>query len=233
MKPITVKDVMTTRVVSVGKDASFREMAAALREHRVSAFPVVDDDGKVIGVVSEADMLTKEALGSEPQGMPGMITGLLRRQEHAKARGVTAGDLMSGPPVTVTPDDTIEHAAKLMYARKVKRLPVVDSGAHLVGIISRADVLAVFDRSDEEIRTEIRDQVIRDGFSIDPASFGVVVKDGVVTLGGRPESSDVGHDLVQRIRHVPGVVAIRDRLTYPPRETSDATFDVLARFSVD
>jgi CBS domain-containing protein len=233
MKATTVKDVMTTRVVSVGKDASFREMAAALREHRVSAFPVVDADEKVIGVVSEADMLTKEALGSEPQGMPGMITGLLRHKEHAKARGITAGDLMSSPPVTVTPEDTIERAAKLMYTLKVKRLPVVDAGAHLVGIISRADVLAIFDRSDEEIRTEIRAQVIRDGFSIDPASFGVIVKDGVVTLAGRPESSDVGHDLVHRIRHVPGVVAIRDRLSYPPRETSDLSFDVLARFPAD
>ena len=233
MKPITVKDVMTTRVVSVGKDASFREMAAALREHRVSAFPVVDADEKVIGVVSEADMLAKEALGREPQGMPGMITGLLRHKEHAKARGITAGDLMSSPAVTVTPEDTLEHAAKLMYSRKVKRLPVVDSGAHLVGIISRADVLSVFDRSDEEIRTEIRDQVIRDGFTIDPASFSVVVNDGVVTLGGRPENTDVGHDLVQRIRHVPGVVALRDRLSYPPRAVPDPTFDVLARFPAD
>jgi CBS domain-containing protein len=233
MKSTTVKDVMTTRVVSVRKDASFREMAAALREHRISAFPVVDGDGKVIGVVSEADMLTKEALGSEPQGMPGMITGLLRHREHQKARGITAGDLMSSPAVTVTSDDTVEHAAKLMYTRKVKRLPVVDSGAHLVGIVSRADVLAIFDRSDEEIRTEIRDQVIRDGFSIDPAAFGVIVKDGVVTLGGRPESSDVGHELVHRIRHVPGVVAIRDRLSYPPREASVPSFDVLARFASD
>jgi|HubBroStandDraft_3_1064219.scaffolds.fasta_scaffold363164_1 CBS domain-containing protein len=233
MKSITVKDVMTTRVVSVGKDASFREMAAALREHRVSAFPVVDGDGEVIGVVSEADMLTKEALGSEPQGMPGMITGLLRHREHAKARGITAGDLMSSPPVTVTADDTVEHAAKLMYTQKVKRLPVVDSGAHLVGIISRADVLAIFDRPDEEIRTEIREQVIRDGLLIDPASFGVIVKDGVVTLAGRPETSDVGHELVHRIRHVPGVVAIRDRLSYPPREASDPSFDVLARFPAD
>ncbi len=233
MKSVTVKEVMTTRVVSVGKDASFREMAIALREHRVSAFPVVDDDGKVIGVVSEADMLTKEALGSEPQGMPGMITGLLRHKEHAKARAITAGDLMSSPAVTVTPEDTLEHAAKLMRTRKVKRLPVVDSGAHLVGIISRADVLSAFDRPDEEIRTEIRDQVIRDGFTIDPAAFSVIVNDGVVTLAGRPESNDVGHDLVQRIRHVPGVVAIRDRLSYPPREIPDPTFDVLARFPSD
>ncbi|HLK74414.1 MAG TPA: CBS domain-containing protein [Streptosporangiaceae bacterium] len=233
MKPITVKDVMTTRVVSVGKDTCFREMAAALREHRVSAFPVVDADEKVIGVVSEADMLTKEALGSEPQGMPGMITGLLRHKEHAKARGITAGDLMSSPAVTITPEDTLEHAAKLMYTRKVKRLPVVDSGAHLVGIISRADVLSVFDRSDEEIRTQIRDQVIRDGFTIDPATLGVIVKDGVVTLGGRPENNDVGHQIAERVRHVPGVVAVRDRLSYLRPEASDASFDVVARFPMD
>jgi len=232
MEP-TVKDVMTTRVVSMRKDASFREMAAALREHRVSAFPVVDADGEVIGVVSEADMLTKEALGSEPQGMPGMITRLLRHKEHAKARGITAGDLMSSPAVTVAPEDTVERAAKLMYTRKVKRLPVVDAGAHLVGIISRADLLSVFDRPDEEIRTEIREQVIRDAFLIDPAAVGVIVKDGVVTLAGRPETDDVGHEIVQRVRHVPGVVAVRDRLSYPPREASDASFDVLARFPAD
>ena len=233
MKPVTVKDVMTTRVVSVRKDASFREMAAALREHRVSAFPVVDADEKVIGVVSEADMLTKEALGSEPHGMPGMITGLLRHKEQAKARGITAGDLMSSPPVTVTPEDTIERAARLMYRRKVKRLPVVDAGAHLVGIISRADVLAIFDRPDEEIRTEIRDRVIRDAFLVDPATLGVIVKDGVVTLGGRPESNDVGHQIVERVRHVPGVVAVRDRLSYLRPEASDASFDVVARFPMD
>ena len=228
-----VRDVMTPDVITVSKDTSFEVIAAALREHRVSAFPVVDADGVVIGVVSEADMLTKEALGSEPQGMPGMITGLLRHREHAKARGITAGDLMSSPAVTVAPEDTVERAAKLMYSRKVKRLPVVDAGAHLVGILSRADVLAIFDRSDEELRTEIRDQIIRDAFLIDPATYGVTVKDGVVTLAGRPESNDVGHDLVDRIRHVPGVVAIRDRLSYPPRKTSDATFDILARFPAD
>lgn len=232
MEP-AVEDVMTTRVVSMKKDASFREMAAALSEHRVSAFPVVNADGEVIGVVSEADMLTKEALGIEPQGMPGMITGLLRHKEHAKARGITAGDLMSSPAVTVAPEDTIERAAKLMYTRKVKRLPVVDAGAHLVGIISRADVLAIFDRSDEELRTEIRDRIIRDAFLIDPVAYGVTVKDGVVTLAGKPESNDVAHEIMQRVRHVPGVVAVRDRLSYPPRQASDATFDVLARFPAD
>jgi CBS domain-containing protein len=233
MEP-TVKDVMTTRVVSVTKDASFRTMAAALREHRVSAFPVLDDGGKVIGVVSEADMLAKEALSSQPEGMPGRIVGLLRRKEHEKARGTTAGDLMTSPAVTVTPDDTLERAARLMYIRKVKRLPVVDATGHLVGIIGRSDLLAVFDRSDEDIRGEILDQVIRHDLRTDPAAFTIAVKDGIVTLEGVAETKEFGHDIVQRTRHVQGVVAVRDRLNYPPSpEPSGGSFDVLARFPVD
>jgi CBS-domain-containing membrane protein len=233
MEP-TVKDVMTTRVVSVTKQASFRTMAAALREHRVSAFPVVDDDGKVIGVVSEADMLAKEALKSEPEGMPGMITGILRRKEHEKARGTTAGDLMTSPAVTVTPDDTIQRAARLMYTRKVKRLPVVDANGHLVGIIGRTDLLTMFDRSDEDIRQEIQDQVIRHELRTDPATFTVEVKDGIVTLEGVAETTEFGHEIVELVQHVHGVVAVRDRLSYPrPPEPPDPRFDVIARFPVD
>jgi CBS domain-containing protein len=221
----TVKDVMTTRVIWVHQDASFRDMAAALREHRVSAFPVLDKAGKVIGVVSEADMLAKEALDSEPEGMPGMITGILRRKEHEKARGITAGDLMTHPAVTVTPDDTIEHAARLMYTRKVKRLPVVDAAGHLVGIVSRADLLAVFSRTDEEIRKEISDDVLLIEYLADPE---VTVTDGVVTLSGKPTAGPVGREIVKRVRHVQGVVAVRDRLSYPPEH-----FDVLADFPAD
>jgi len=214
----TVKDVMTTRVIFVRKGASFREMAATLREHRISAFPVLDDDRKVIGVVSEADLLTKQALDSGEDGMPGMITGLLRYREQAKARGITAGDLMTSPPVTVRPEDTVEHAARLMYMRRVKRLPVVNAAGRLVGIISRADVLSVFDRPDSEIRAEITNDVMREEFLIDPKRLTVTVKDGVVTLEGTPGNTVVGHEILRRVRHVQGVVAVRDRLSYPPAD---------------
>jgi CBS-domain-containing membrane protein len=208
-------------------------MAAALRQYRVSAFPVLDADRKVIGVVSEADMLVKQALDSEPEGMPGMITGLLRRREHEKARGIVAGDLMTSPPVTVTPDDTLERAARLMYTRKVKRLPVVDSNGHLVGLVSRADLLAVFDRTDEDIRQEILDQVVRCDLLADPASFTVTVKDGIVTLEGEAENGEFGRELVQRVRHVHGVVAVRDRLSYSHAGSTGVGFDVLASFPSD
>jgi CBS domain-containing protein len=225
----TVKDIMTTRVIWVKKDATFRELAAALREYRVSAFPVVDDDRKVIGVVSEADMLTKEALIDEP----GLVGGILHRRDQAKARGVTAGDLMTTAVVAVRPDDTVEHAARLMYDRGVKRLPVTDENGRLVGIVSRADVLSVFDRTDSAIAHEINHDVILGEFMVDPARIQVTVIDGIVTLAGRPETNDTGHDIVRRVRHVPGVVAVRDRLDYPPVERLGNRYDVLANFPMD
>ena len=225
----TVQEIMTTRVIWVSKDATFREMAVALREHRVSAFPVVDDDHKVIGVVSEADMLTKDALGDEP----GVLAGILHRKDQAKARGVTAGDLMTTAVVAVRPDDTVEHAARLMYDRRVKRLPVTDADGRLAGIISRADVLSVFDRTDEAIRREITEGVLLSEFLTGPLIFTVTVKDGIVTLSGRPETNETGHEIVRRVRHLQGVVAVRDRLDYPPPERPADRYDVLANFPMD
>jgi CBS domain-containing protein len=225
----TVQEIMTTRVIWVKKDATFREMAVALREHRVSAFPVVDDDHKVIGVVSEADMLTKEALGDEP----GVLAGILHRKDQAKARGITAGDLMTATVVAVRPEDTVEHAARLMYDRRVKRLPVTDADGRLVGIISRADVLSVFDRADEAIRKEITEGVLLSEFLTDPLIFTVTVNDGIVTLSGRPETNETGHEIVRRVRHLQGVVAVRDRLDYPPPERPVSQYDVLANFPTD
>jgi len=213
MRVKTVKDVMSTLPVWVSETTSFREIAARLRQCRVSAFPVLDAHGKVTGVVSEADLLVKEAVLDEPGGVAGLLAGLVHRAAQAKADGVTAADLMTSPAVTAGPDDTVEHAARLMYDRKVKRLPVVDQAGRLIGIISRTDVLAVFGRTDAEIREEIMTQVIAG--HAEPSYYSVIVKDGVVTLEGNPETAAIGHDLAARIRHVQGVVAVRDRLVYP------------------
>ncbi|HEV2253495.1 MAG TPA: CBS domain-containing protein [Streptosporangiaceae bacterium] len=218
MQP-TVNDVMTTPVVAVKQGTSFKELAALLRKYRVSAFPVLDDDQKVIGIVSEADLLAKEALNADRGGV---ITAMLHHKELEKAEGVIAGDLMTRNVVTVRPDDTVEQAARLMYHLQVKRLPVVDAGGHLVGIVSRTDLLTVFDRPDREIRAEIVENVILHEFLIDPALFTVTVADGVVTIQGTPETADLGRNLMNRIRHVSGVVAVRDELSWPPPERSIA-----------
>ncbi len=181
-----VKDVMTARVVCVRQDATYKDMAAQLREHRVSAFPVLDDEDRVIGVVSEADLLAKEALEGEA---PGIIGGILRYRQQAKAAGVTAADLMTTPAITIGTDDTVAHAARLMYGKHVKRLPVVTADGRLAGIVSRVDVLGVYSRPDEEIGREITDKLILDTFLVDPARFTVTVGNGVVTIAGDPESS--------------------------------------------
>jgi CBS domain-containing protein len=206
----TVKDVMTTEVVVVRRDTTFKEMAATLRRYRVSALPVVDDAGTVIGVVSEADLLAKEALAD-----PGVMAEVLHHKDVRKAEGLTAVDLMTRPAVTAAPEDPVEQAARMMHFMRVKRLPVVNSGGELVGIVSRADVLAVFDRPDEDIREDIVDTMLLHEFLIDPRLFSVTVEAGVVTMEGCPETAALGHALVRKARHVPGVVAVRDRLTYP------------------
>jgi CBS domain-containing protein len=206
----TVKDVMTTEVVAITRETAFKEMAAVLRQYRVSALPVVDDAGRVIGVVSTADLLAKEALAD-----PGVMAEVLHHRDVRKAEGLTAGDLMTHPAVTAAPGDPVEQAARMMHFMRVKRLPVVNSGGQLVGIVSRSDVLAVFDRPDEKIRADIVDAMLRHEFLIDPRAYTVTVESGVVTMQGCPETAALGHALVRKARHVPGVVTVRDRLTYP------------------
>jgi CBS-domain-containing membrane protein len=187
-----VKDIMTTRVVAVRSEASYRDMIAALRARRVSGLPVVDAEGTVVGVISETDLLTK----------------------RAKA-GCTAADLMTRPVVTTTPDELVSSVARLMSRRKLRRVPVVNRGGHLVGIVCRSDVLSVFSRPDDDIRREITQDVILDGFFTDPERLTVTVKDGIVTLEGAPGSVVLGRGIADQARHVEGVVAVRDRFSYP------------------
>jgi CBS-domain-containing membrane protein len=213
----TVKDIMTTRVVAVHRWTPFKAMTARLRADRVSAFPVVDDEGKVVGVVSETDMLPKETLDAGwAEGRPELSSHILRRRDQEKAESLTAGDLMTEPAVTAAPEDTVEHAARLMYVHEVKRLPVIDDGGQLVGIISRADVLSVFNRPDAEIRKDIAENVILAEIGVEPDQFTVSVENGIVTLAGLPSTGEIGRAIVGRARHVEGVVAVRDRLQYPP-----------------
>jgi CBS domain-containing protein len=210
-----VADVMTTNAVAVRANASFKEIAARLREYKVSAFPVLDDDDKVIGVVSEADLLPKEALEAGYEGHRGPLSGLRHRSEREKAAGQTAADIMSRPAVTIGPYALVSHAAHLMYDHRITCLPVVD-GERFVGLVSRANVLSVFGRTDADIRWDVTEKVILQEFLADPCQFTVTVTDGIVTLQGRPETADVGHDLVDVVRHMEGVLGVCDKLTYPP-----------------
>ncbi len=203
----TVRDVMSTHVIAVRESATFKEIAIRLHEHRVSAFPVIDSGNKCIGVVSEADLLAKEA--AEDEGSAA-TPGMTWERDWTKAAAVTAGELMSSPPVTIGADEPVTRAARLMYARRVKRLPVTTADGTLIGIVTRSDVLSVFGRPDEDIADEISRELIDD-----PAHCTVTVKDGIVTVAGTPEHAAAGRAIVDAARHVEGVVAVRDRMSYP------------------
>jgi len=188
-----VKDVMTASVVAVRRSAGFKEMVTVMRSRRISAFPVIDADERVIGVVSEADLLWQQP----------------------RADGTTAAEVMSTPAVTIRPDAPVGEAARLMQSRRVKRLPVVDADDRLRGIVSRADLLSVYERPDAEIRDEVIKGVIVGEFGFEELLFDVTVKSGVVTLTGPVAKRAVALSLVATIRYVEGVVAVRDRLIYP------------------
>jgi CBS domain-containing protein len=199
----SVRDIMTTGVVTVRPGTSCRELAVLFREHRVSGFPVIADDGTVAGVVSGSDLLALAA-GRHHRGQPA-------------AGQATASDLMTRPAVTIGPDDLVQTAARVMHSHRLQRLPVVDRDGRLDGIVSRSDVLSVFCRSDEEIRREITQDVIADGFFTDPARLTVSVHNGIVTLEGEPGSAVLGAGIVGQVEHLEGVVAVRDRFVYPAR----------------
>jgi CBS-domain-containing membrane protein len=173
----------------------------------VSAFPVLDANNHVIGVVSEADLLPREAYLGGGKGHARRVPG--------KAHALTAADLMTSPARTIGPKATVAEAAKIMYNHKVKRLPVIDDGRRLVGIVSRVDLLGVYDRPDTDIREEISERVLAGDFVFDPLEFEVKVDSGVVTVSGEVARRDVAISLIEAIWDVAGVVDVRDRLSYP------------------
>jgi CBS-domain-containing membrane protein len=212
MKQTTVADVMTRTVVAIGENAEFKEIVEAMRAAHVSALPVLDSEDHVIGVVSEGDLLVKEAaaVGQHEARRPRHPAGA------EKAVEVLAVGLMTRPAVTIGRDATVAEAASLMSTRRVKRLPVVDDWCHLIGVISRADVLTVFSREDADIRAEVIDIVTR-RFALNPHTVEVSVISGIVTVTGQVDIPASVPYLLDDIRHVEAVVDVRDRLSCPAR----------------
>jgi CBS-domain-containing membrane protein len=209
-----VKDVMTRDVVAVHQHAGYKDIIAVMRRRHVSALPVLDDHGRVAGVVSEDDLLLKEAYADRPSGSP---RRLLRRPDRAKAAALTAAGLMTRPAVTIAPEATTAGAAQVMHGQKLKRLPVVDGTGRLAGIVSRVDVLGAYDRPDQQIRDQILNEVIAGELYLDSCAFQVQVTSGIVTIAGQTDNLTAAENLLDTIWDVAGVVDIRDRLTYPGR----------------
>ena len=212
MRHRMVGELMTSAVVHVRPDTSFKEIARLLAEHDITSVPVLDDQDRPLGVVSEADLLRHEAAVEDPAGL--LTPPSLSDRDVARSRATTAQGLMSSPAVCARPEWTVVEAARLMDQRSFKRLVVVDEAERLIGVVSRSDLLRVFLRHDSAIREEIRHEVLAGvlGLSMDEA--GVQVKDGQVTLSGVLEHSSTVAALTRLCRGMDGVVSVTADLGY-------------------
>lgn len=212
MKQTTVAEVMTRDVVAIEPGASFKHLAQLIAERRVGAMPVVDAAGRVVGVVSESDLLRKEATPADQDA--GWLTRWGHRTAWHKARGRTAGELMTRPAITVGPETSLADAARRMTANDITHLPVVDGAERLVGIVSRGDLLTVFLADDNEIRDLIERDVVKTAMLLDPAAVTVTVDDGVVTLAGTLDRKSDASTLVHLTTMLDGVVGVIDGLSH-------------------
>ena len=210
----TVESVMTTDVVSVGERTPFKEIVETMRRGRVHAVPVVDADGRVTGIVSSGDLIMKEADPTAAEEEHLLATPR-RHREWRKASGTVAAELMSSPARTIRPEATVREAAREMHRHRVGRLPVVEPDAGtLVGIVSRSDILSVYERPDEEIEHDIRAELDRHPLGPRPADLEVSVERGRAHVYGRVALRSQIPALMHHVRRVEGVVSAQSHLTW-------------------
>ncbi|MEV6702243.1 CBS domain-containing protein [Streptomyces sp. NPDC051453] len=212
--PHLVSDVMTHTVAVVGRRAPFKEIVQLMQDWQISALPVIEGQGRVVGVVSEADLLIKEELRDGPDAA---YLQLRQPVDVAKADALSAGDLMSSPAVTIRADATLAEASRIMAHEGVKRLPVVDEVGLLAGVVSRTDLLKVFLRGDDKIAEEVRHEIVSHLFPPPASVIDVEVHDGVATLTGRIHDTSLAPIAARLVRSVEGVVDVQFDLA---RETA-------------
>lgn len=209
-----VQDLMTREVFTVGPDTAFKDVVESLLHHDVSGVPVVDEDGRLLGIVTEADLVSKEAYGASRRRPVQILVDVLAgdaRWTH-KAAGLTAESLMTPRPFAIGPADDATFAARRMLEHRVKRLPVVDSENHVVGMLSRHDLLRVFDRSDADITLELRDRLASPRYAPDGHKVTFTVDRGVVRLEGAVLHPSDRPAVEALARAIPGVVAVETAL---------------------
>ncbi|AQT75655.1 MULTISPECIES: CBS domain-containing protein [Streptomyces] len=201
MKHIKVADLMTDEVASVTPATPFKEVAKLLAQYDVSGLPVVDDEDRVVGVVSQTDLLARNTAVPGPG-----------QRIAPPSRAPTTRDLMSAPAVTVRAEETAGAAARLMTLRGIERLPVVDVEDRLVGIVTRRDLLRTFLRPDAEIRRRVQ-EVLAELAGVSAEAVEVHVVDGIVTLEGTVHHPTRVRLLVALVERIDGVVAVAPRIT--------------------
>lgn len=214
----TVSDVMTRQLIAASPETTFKQAVRLLEDNRISGLPVIDSDGKLVGIVSEADLLNK-AEKRDPDAY--VLESRRHRLDRSRASALDVASAMSRDIVSVRPESPIALAARVMHARGFKRLPVVDSEGKLVGIVSRGDVLKVFLRSDAELATEVRGILDHAQRIFGGSRLEAKVTGGVVDLGGRLRSKNQVDATVRAVAAVDGVIGIYSRIAY---ESDDARF---------
>ncbi len=217
----TVADVMTTRVHVASPPTPFKVLVRMIEENKISAVPIVDHNGVPIGVVSESDLLLKERR-QELEAEADLLHLRRRRKERAKADGLVASDLMTTPPITVSVDTGLTHAARLMQERNIRRLVVVDQRGKIAGLVSRSDLLQVFLRTDEDLRDEVLSAVIPSVMMPPSDTVDVNVASNVITLSGEVDRRSDAEILARLTRDLDGVVEVVSNLTYRWDDTSHA-----------
>lgn len=223
MRNRRVSDVMTADVITVGPESTFKDIVATMAGHGVTAVPVVDATGQVLGMVTETDLLRKIEYSTSGDIVP-LFERRGRRAARHKAEAVTAEHLMTAPAVTTPADATLAEAARHMSRSGVRRMPVTDEHGALTGIVSRGDLISVFARPDDQIAEDVAEQVLRRAMSISPATMGIRVTDGIVDIGGTLERRSLIPILVELVRAVDGVVSVRPHLAYKTDDTYPTAF---------
>jgi CBS domain-containing protein len=210
-----VTDVMTSEVRTVREATLFKEAVELLLAEDISGLPVVDEYGGVVGIVTEADLITKEAYPSPRQRRLLRVLASSDGEDWAgKAEGVTVGDVMTKDPILAAPDDDVRSVARLMLERGIKRLPVVSATGKLVGIVSRHDLLRAYHVDDDQLERAVREILDRSLYVPPEHDITITVSDGVVTLSGTvSRASDIRIAPIL-VRAAEGVVGVTSELTY-------------------
>jgi CBS domain-containing protein len=211
-----VSSVMTSPVVTVTPDTTFKDAVRMLRRKRVSGLPVVDRYGQLVGIVTEADLLNKVEK-REPESY--VLESKRHRADRAHAAAMDVASAMTREVVSVRPDFPIALAAREMHTRGIKRLPVVDESGKVVGIVSRGDLLTVFLRPDREVRADVK-KVLGDAFEKHGGrELKARLSSGVVDLTGAFEEKSRCDALVRAVTAVEGVIGVRSKMTYDIDDT--------------
>lgn len=221
----TVADVMTKRVHVASPMTPFKLLVRLIEENKVSAIPIVNQNGIPVGVVSESDLLLKERR-TQLESEPSLFHPRRRRVEVSKAQGTVAADLMTSPTISVPADTTLMEAARLMQERNIRRLIVTDSRGRIAGIVTRSDLLQVFLRTDEDLRDEMINKVIPAVLFDHDGHLNVDVRSNVITLSGEVDRKSDARILTRLASDLDGAVGVINQLTYRWDDTDLVRFPV-------